>query len=61
MAKVIMELGGWGYLVLVLAWYSEKIVRCYVGLQAKAELWLLAVEQSPAQQFPQGVRHQGSS
>lgn len=34
MTKVLMEPVGWVYLVLVLDWYTKKIVGHYAGLQA---------------------------
>lgn len=61
MTKVLVEPGGWGYIVLVLDWYTKKIVGHYAGLQAKAAHWLHALEQAVQRQFPAGVQGQGLS
>jgi transposase InsO family protein len=61
MTKVLAGPIGWVYIVLVLDWYTKKIVGYSAGLQAKAAHWLLAVEQGMAQQFPQGAQSQGLS
>ena len=61
MTKVLVEPGGWVYLVLVLDWYTKKIVGHYAGLQAKSAHWLLALEQAVQRQFPAGVQSQGLS
>ena len=54
MTKVLVEPVGWAYLVLVLDWYTKKIVGHYAGLQAKAAHWLVALDRAVQQQFPQG-------
>jgi putative transposase len=59
--KVLVEPVGWVYLVLVLDWYTKKIVGHYAGLQAKTAHWLLALEQAVQRQFPEGVQGQGLS
>lgn len=61
MTKVLVEPVGWVYLVLVLDWYTKKIVGHYAGLQAKTAHWLLALEQAVQRQFPEGVQGQGLS
>jgi transposase InsO family protein len=59
MTKVMVEPMGWEYVVLVLGWYTKKIVGHYAGLQAKSAHWLLALEQAVQQQFPAGVQGHG--
>ncbi len=59
MTKVLVEPVGWVYLVVVLDWYTKKIVGHCAGLQAKTAHWLVALERALARQFPQGVQGQG--
>lgn len=60
MTKVMVEGVGWVYIVLVLDWYSKKIVGHYAGLRCKSEHWLAALEEAAAGQFPrEGIRGQG--
>ena len=59
--KVLAEPVGWVYLVLVLDWYTKKIVGRYAGLQAKAAHWLVALDRAVQQQFPQGGQGHGLS
>jgi transposase InsO family protein len=61
MTKVMVEPIGWVYVVLVLDWYTKKIVGHYAGLQAKSMHWLLALEQAVQHQFPAGAQGQGLS
>lgn len=58
MTKVLVEPVGWMYLVLVLDWYTKKIVGHYAGLQAKAAHWLAALQEAVNRQFPEGVHGQ---
>jgi putative transposase len=59
MTKVMVEPIGWVYLVVVLDWYTKKIVGHYTGLQAKTSHWLIALDQAVQHQFPPGSRDQG--
>jgi putative transposase len=56
MTKVITE-SGWVYVVIVLDWYSKKVVGHYAGIQAKSCHWLEALDMAVNRQFPQGVRY----
>lgn len=56
MTKVMTE-SGWAYIVLVLDWYSKKVVGHYAGRQAKSCHWLEALDQAVNRQFPDGVRN----
>jgi len=58
MTKVMVEPVGWVYIVLVLDWYTKKIVGHYAGLQAKATHWLVALQEAVNRQFPDGVHGQ---
>ena len=55
MTKVITE-SGWVYVVIVLDWYSKKVVGHYAGIQAKSCHWLEALDLAVNRQFPEGVR-----
>ncbi len=59
--KVLVEPIGWIYVVVVLDWYTTKIVGHYAGLQAKSSHWLMALEQAVHHQFPAGGQGQGLS
>jgi transposase InsO family protein len=61
MTKVLVDPIGWVYVVVVLDWYTKKIVGHYAGLQAKSAHWLMALEQAMQHQFPAGVQGHGLS
>lgn len=55
MTKVMTD-SGWVYIVIVLDWYSKKVVGHYSGVQAKTCHWLEALERGLNHQFSDGVR-----
>jgi transposase InsO family protein len=55
MTKVMTD-SGWIYIVIVLDWYSKKVVGHYAGIQAKSCHWLEALDRAVNRQFPDGVR-----
>ncbi len=55
MTKVMTE-SGWIYVVIVLDWYTKKIVGHYSGKQARTAEWLEALEKGLNREFPTGVR-----
>lgn len=55
MTKVMTD-SGWVYIVIVLDWYSKKVVGHYSGTQATTGHWLEALERGLNRQFPRGVR-----
>lgn len=55
MTKVCVESFGWMYVVLVLDWYSKKIVGYHIGLKATARDWLQALDMGLNRQFPNGI------
>jgi transposase InsO family protein len=61
MTKVMVEGFGWVYVVLVLDWYTKKIVGYYAGVPCTARHWLAALDMAVSRQFPAGVRDQGLS
>ena len=59
MTKVMVDGYGWVYVVVVLDWYSKKMVGHYSGLQAKSFHWQEALDKAVNRQFPQGVNGHG--
>ena len=55
MTKVITNTG-WVYVVIVLDWYTKKIVDHYSGTRATSVEWLEALEKGLNREFPGGVR-----
>jgi transposase InsO family protein len=55
MTKVMTE-SGWVYVVIVLDWYTKKIVGHYSGTRATSRDWLQALEKGLNREFPGGVR-----
>jgi len=58
MTKVLANTG-WIYVVIVLDWYTKKIVGHYSGRQARTAEWLDAFEKGLNREFPGGVRGHG--
>ena len=52
----VMTRDGWAYVVLVLDWYSKKVVGHYCGEQSKSWHWLAALNKAINRQFPAGIR-----
>ena len=52
----VMTAGGWVYVVLVVDWYSKKIVGHHCGYQSRGPEWLEALDMAVQEHFPQGVR-----
>jgi putative transposase len=59
MTKVMVEGFGWVYIVLVLDWYTKKVVGYYAGMPCTARQWLAALDMAVNRQFPDGARGQG--
>jgi len=55
MTKVMTD-SGWVYVVIVLDWYTKKIVGHYSGTRATSREWLEALEKGLNREYPQGVR-----
>ncbi len=55
MTKVLSE-NGWVYIVIVLDWYTKKIVGHHTGHRAVTPDWLNALDRGINLQFPDGVR-----
>ena len=58
MTKVMVEGFGWVYVVLVLDWYTKKIVGYHAGIQSKAKHWIHALDMGLNKQFPLGIDKQ---
>lgn len=52
----VMTRDGWAYVVLVVDWYSKKVVGHYCGEQSKSWHWLAALNKAVNRQFPRGIR-----
>ena len=52
----VMTRDGWAYVVLVLDWYSKKVVGHYCGEQSKTWHWLAALNKAVNRQFLAGIR-----
>lgn len=55
MTKIMIRDFGWVYLVVVLDWYSKKIVGYSIDTHSKTNHWLEALHQACDTQFPQGI------
>jgi len=58
MTKVLSK-NGWVYVVIVMDWYTKKIVGHYSGKQARTSEWLEALNIGQNREFPGGVRGHG--
>jgi len=59
MTKFIIPNLGWAYLVIVLDWFSRKVVGWQLSWRCRTQEWCEAFEGAVLQEFPQGVRGQG--
>lgn len=59
MTKFIVEGLGWVYLVLVLDWFTKRIVSWGVSLRARAAEWRAVLNEAVLNRFPQGAQGQG--
>lgn len=56
MTKFSVDKLGWIYMVVVLDWYTRKIVGYHIGLQSKTAEWLTALDMAVKEQCPDGAR-----
>jgi transposase InsO family protein len=59
MTKFLIPTLGWAYLVLVLDWYTKKIVGWDLSVRSRRQEWEAALLQGVQAEFPQGVRGAG--
>lgn len=55
MTKVMIAGFGWAYLVIVLDWYTKKIIGYSIAKRSRAKEWLQALSNACNMQFPEGV------
>jgi transposase InsO family protein len=55
MTKVLLRSFGWLYLVIVLDWFTKKIIGHSLKMRSKTEDWLEALNLAVNSQFPQGI------
>ncbi len=60
MTKIMIPLFGWLYLVIVLDWYTKKLVGYTIASHCRTEVWLDALNAACNTQFPEGAvsRHE---
>lgn len=56
MTKVKLRHWGWIYLVIVLDWYTKKIVGYSLRFKSETRDWLEALNRAVLAQFPKGIR-----
>ena len=56
MSKFMVSALGWVYLVIVLDWFTKKVVGWHISLRNKTEDWRLALAIAINLEFPFGVR-----
>jgi len=59
MTKFSVRSVGWVYLVVVLDWYTRKIVGRNLSLRSRASEWKEALDMALNREFPEGVRGRG--
>jgi transposase InsO family protein len=59
MTKFMVPALGWIYLVIVLDWYTKKVVGWDLSLRSRSGEWEQALEMAIQREFPQGVRDRG--
>lgn len=59
MTKFLIPALGWAYLVVVLDWYTKKIVGWDLSLRSRRQEWEAALAMGLQAEFPQGVRGAG--
>ena len=59
MTKFMMPGLGWCYLIVVLDWFTKKIVGWNVSLRARSAEWKDALDLAICEEFPWGARDQG--
>lgn len=59
MTKFMVNALGWVYLVIVLDWYTKKIVGWHISVRSKTVDWKQAMDRAVNREFPEGVRDAG--
>ena len=56
MTKFLIEPLGWIYLIIVLDWYTKKIVGWNLSVRCRSQEWKEALEMALSREFPDGIR-----
>lgn len=59
MTKFMIESIGWVYLVVVLDWFTKKIVGWSLSIRGRSAEWKKAIDRAVEEEFPEGVRGSG--
>jgi len=59
MTKIYVEKTGWVYVVVVLYWFSKKIVGIEAGMRSRSGDWLAPLNRAVNERFPNGVKEAG--
>lgn len=59
MTKFMLPSFGWIYLVVIIDWYTKKILSCKVDISCKTELWLNCLDEATLNTFEDGTRDKG--
>ncbi len=59
MTKIRLEDGSWGYIVIVLDWFSKKLVGLDVSGRSRSEDWLRALDEAANTEFVNGIKGSG--
>jgi len=59
MTKFLISSLGWVYLVIVLDWFTKKVVGWNLSLRSKSSDWKRALDEALLREFPYGVRGAG--
>ena len=59
MTKVMVTGFGWMYIVIVLDWYTKKILGYYAGVECRSRHWLEALDMAASQACPRGIDGEG--
>lgn len=59
MTKIKLKEQGWAYLVVVIDWYTRKIIGSHLDTRSKSSHWLLTLNQAACLQCPGGTRDKG--
>lgn len=59
MTKFMIPCIGWAYLVVVLDWYTKKIVGWEISLRGRTAEWKSALDKGLVSEFKEGVRGKG--
>jgi putative transposase len=58
MTKFMITGPGWGYVVMVLDWFSRKVVGWQLSVRYRTQEWHEALKEAVLKEFPHGVRGQ---